>query len=114
MIRLEIIGTLGADAVFKQIDNNCYISLRAAHNDKIINDKQDKVEQTIWVQILYKSSNQKLIDILKKGVRVYARGYFSAHIYDSAKLHCKAISYNMYATELEVCSIITSNNNVPF
>lgn len=111
MIRLEIIGTLGADAVFKQIENNCYISLRAAHNDKTRNEKGDTVINTTWVQILYKSSNQKLVDMMKKGTRIYARGHFSAHIYDSAKLHCKSIAYNMYATELEICSMIKDNSN---
>lgn len=116
MLRCEIIGTIGADAVFKQIDTNCYVSFRAAHNDNRINDKGEKIETTVWMQILYKSSNPKLLESLKKGTRIYARGFFNAHIYDSAKLHCKAIAYSMYASELEICSIIKEKDTqtIPF
>lgn len=111
MFRTEIIGTLGADAEFKQVNNECYISLRVAHNDIVRTDTGERVEQTTWINVMYKSSSQKLLTLLVKGSRIFVRGFLSAHIYDSKQLRCKAIAYSIYATEFEICSLNNSSSS---
>lgn len=98
MIKVMIIGNLGADAVVKNINGVDYVSFSVAHSVK----KNTGEEKTTWVDCLMRGSGS-LVQYLVKGQMVWILGDFDGRIYDSAKYHCKMISYSCFVDTLRLC-----------
>ncbi len=50
MIKLEIVGNLGADAEIKQYNGNKFVSFRVAHSEKWVDRQTGAITtQTTWV-----------------------------------------------------------------
>lgn len=110
MLRLEMIGNLGADAQI--IDNNGhkFCSFRVAHTDKWKNPTTgQETTQTTWVSCTINGDGGKLLPYLKKGVKVFIRGSQSINMYNSAKTHQLEASLNCAVWEIELCGSASDN-----
>lgn len=97
MLRLEAIGNLGADAKKKVIESREYVSFDVAVSRR---DKAGQ-EHTTWVSVL--SRNEAILPYLKKGTKVFVRGYLSVSTYKtSTGISLPSISVS--ATEIELLS----------
>lgn len=97
MLRLEAIGNLGADAKKKVIDSREYTAFDIAVSKK---DKTGQ-EHTTWVSVL--SRNEAILPYLKKGTKVFVRGYLSVSTYKtSTGISLPSISVS--ASEIELLS----------
>lgn len=99
MLKLEIIGNLGADAQEKSFgDGSKAITFNVAHTEKY-----DGREETVWVSVFLDARRDKVAQFLTKGTKVFIRGRVWLRIYDSAKYHKKMAGFSMWADELELC-----------
>lgn len=94
MLKLEVIGNLGGDAVVSEINGKKYITFNVAHSER---------ESTTWVSVFLDVHRQNVAQYLVRGTKVYVRGRCWLRVYDSAKYHCKMAGISMWADDLELC-----------
>lgn len=104
MIRIEMIGNLGADAEVKDYNGRKFISFRIAHTDKWI-DRATNQEHTstVWASCTINGDGGNLRPYLQKGVKVFVRGSMSMNIYSSPKSHQMECGLNIAVWEIELC-----------
>lgn len=82
MLKAEIIGNLGADAVRNQGNDGTYISFRVAHSTTYTNRNSEEVtKNTTWVSCTMNGDGGNLLPYLKSGEKVYVRGNLSSRIF---------------------------------
>lgn len=82
MLKAEIIGNLGADAVRNQGNDGTYISFRVAHSTTYTNRNSGEVtKNTTWVSCTMNGDGGNLLQYLKSGEKVYVRGNLSSRIF---------------------------------
>lgn len=102
MLKLQVIGNLGADAQLKVSNGNEFVSFRVAHTEKFEKDGS-KLTNTTWVDVIWSGNGGQLLPYLKKGVKVFVDGYPSFRIYDSEKSRCKMVGVSISARSIELC-----------
>ena len=104
MIKLEIIGNLGADAEIKQYNGNKFVSFRVAHTDKWVDQQTGVIStQTTWVSCSLNGDGGALTSYLKKGTKVFVRGTPNFVVYSSPKTHKMETGINLFVREVELC-----------
>jgi single-strand DNA-binding protein len=74
MIKLQIIGHLGKDAIVNNVNGKQVINFTVAHTEKW-KDAQGVVnEKTTWVDCAWWSDRNGVVPFLKKGKQVYVEG----------------------------------------
>lgn len=104
MIKMEIIGNLGADAEVKVYNGNKFVSFRVAHTDKWVDQQTGVIStQTIWVSCSLNGDGGGLTPYLKKGTKVFVRGTPNFVTYSSPKTHKMETGVNLFVREVELC-----------
>lgn len=103
MIKVEVIGNLGADCEVKQSNGNRFGACRIAHTEKYTDAQGNVHESTIWVDIVIPDAENKVIPYLKAGVKVFVRGNASLRVYSSQKDRCMKAGLTINAREIELC-----------
>lgn len=103
MIKVEVIGNLGADCEVKQSNGNRFGACRVAHTEKYTDAQGNVHESTIWVDIVIPDAENKVIPYLKAGVKVFVRGNASLRVYSSQKDRCMKAGLTINAREIELC-----------
>lgn len=80
MIRLQLIGHLGHDAVQRYVNGKTVLGFRMAHTERYTNKDGIMQEKTIWVDCSY-WEHEKVGPYLMTGTRVYVDGSPSAEVY---------------------------------
>ena len=110
MLKLQVIGNLGADARLVNSNGNEFVSMRVAHSENYtVNGKQST--WTIWVDCTLNGNGGNLLQYLKKGAKVFVEGYPSFRVYDSAQNHCKMVGVRISVRSIELCG--GSTDKVP-
>lgn len=104
MIKMEIIGNLGADAEVKVYNGNKFVSFRVAHTDKWVDQQTGVIStQTTWVSCSLNGDGGALTPYLKKGTKVFVRGTPNFVTYSSPKTHKFETGVNLFVREIELC-----------
>lgn len=103
MIKVEVIGNLGADCEVKQSNGNKFGACRLAHTEKYTDAQGNVHESTMWVDIVIPDAENKVIPYLKAGVKVFVRGNASLRVYSSQKDRCMKAGLTINAREIELC-----------
>lgn len=104
MIKMEIIGNLGADAEVKAYNGNKFVSFRVAHTDKWVDQQTGVIStQTIWVSCSLNGDGGGLTPYLKKGTKVFVRGTPNFVVYSSPKTRKMETGVNLFVREVELC-----------
>lgn len=76
MLRLEIIGKLGADAQVKSHNGSEFVSFNVAHNrNRVDNETGEVVRQdVVWVMCALNGNGGNLLQFLRKGTLVCCSG----------------------------------------
>lgn len=74
MIKLQIVGNLGADCIQKEVNGKTVINFNVAHSEKFKDGQGNLVEKTIWVNCAYWTDKTAIAQYLTKGKTVYAEG----------------------------------------
>ncbi len=74
MIKLQVIGNLGKDAVVNNVNGKSVINFSVAHTEKFKDAQGVQKDKTIWVECAYWTDRTAIAPYLKKGTQVYAEG----------------------------------------
>lgn len=111
MLKVEIIGNLGADAEVKEANGSKFVTMRVAHSVRIDDGTGDRRERTDWVDVVLSNTESKVIPFLKAGVKVFVRGNASLRAYSSPKDRCWKAGLSVSAFEIELVG--GSSDEVP-
>lgn len=104
MIKMEIIGNLGADAQLQSVNGNTFVSFRIANTDAWTDKTTGEIKKnTQWVSCSLNGNGGNLLPFLKKGVKVFVRGNAQIVIYSSPKSHQMEAGVNLFVREIELC-----------
>lgn len=97
MLKVSIIGYLGQDAQLKTFNNVNYVSFSVAHTEKWKDSKTgNDIEKTQWVSCLKRiGDSDKLVQLMKKGSKVYVDGSLSAKTFDNKGVVEVALNCNV-------------------
>ncbi len=74
MIKLQIVGHLGKDAIVKEVNGKNVINYSVAHSEKYKDAQGVQKEKTTWVECAYWSDKTAVAPYLTKGTLVYSEG----------------------------------------
>ena len=74
MIKLQIIGFLGKDAVLNNVNGKSVINFTVAHTEKYKDSTGTPKEKTTWVDCAYWTDRTAIAPYLKKGSSVFTEG----------------------------------------
>ena len=100
MLKLEVIGHIGSDAVLKDFNGKKYIAFNVAHSERYKDPQGNPVERTTWVSVL-KPGESGILPYLKKGTGVYVCGDLSVKIYVDSRRQTQA-GVNCLAREVQL------------
>lgn len=104
MIKVEIIGNLGADAQLQEKNGNRFVAFRVANTDKWVDKSTGQVIQsTQWISCTLNGDGGALLPYLKRGAKVFVRGNAQFVIYSSAKTRQMEVGVNLFVREIELC-----------
>lgn len=83
MIEFFIIGNLGADAVMNKNGDSSIINFSVCHSETTKKRQEAQETKKHWVDCAYFIDSSELLELLKKGTLVYAKGF------PSTKVHMK-------------------------
>ncbi len=81
MIKLQIVGNLGADCIQKEVNGKNVINFNVAHTEKFKDAQGNLKERTTWVNCAYWTDRTAVAQYLKKGKQVYVEGSPEAEAY---------------------------------
>lgn len=74
MIKLQIIGNLGKDAVVNNVNGKTVINFNVAHTERYKDAQGVTKDKTTWVDCAYWTDRTAVAPYLKKGTQVYTEG----------------------------------------
>lgn len=114
MIKVEIIGNLGADAQLQVYNGNKYVSFRIANTDSWTDKATGEIKKsTQWVSCTLNGDGGALTPYLKKGTKVFVRGNAQFVVFSSAKSHQMEVGVNLFVREIELCGGNKENEQTP-
>lgn len=81
MIKLQIVGNLGADCIQKEVNGKNVINFNVAHTEKFKDAQGNLKEKTIWANCAYWTDRTAVAQYLKKGKQVFVDGSPEVEIY---------------------------------
>lgn len=118
MLKIEVIGNLGADAEKRSVNGSTFVALRVCHSHKIVNQSTGEVtEESVWLSCTWPGDGGKLLQFLKKGQKVFIRGNGSLRTFKSNKDGLMHAGLNIRVGEIELCGFAPQeqkNDNAPF
>lgn len=104
MMKLEVIGNLGADAELKMGNGDKFVSFRVADSRKFIDKATGEVVASVnWVSCTMNGDGGNLMPYLKKGTKVFLRGIPTFKVFTSSKDGKAHAGVNLSVFELELC-----------
>lgn len=104
MIKIEVIGNLGADAQLQMVNGSKFVSFRVANTDAWTDKQTGEIKKsTQWISCTLNGDGGALTQYLKKGTKVFVRGNAQIVIYSSPKTHQMEAGVNLFVREIELC-----------
>lgn len=102
MMKLSLIGNLGADARLENSNGGDFVAFNVAHTETIKKADGTKLERTTWVSCTINGRNEGLFPYLKKGTRVFVWGDPTFRTFHSEKQRMLAVGVNLFVRSLEL------------
>ncbi|MEO8172797.1 MAG: single-stranded DNA-binding protein [Sediminibacterium sp.] len=74
MIKLQVIGNLGKDALVNNVNGKNVINFAVAHTERFKDAQGNQKDKTTWVDCAYWTDRTAVAPYLKKGTQVYVEG----------------------------------------
>ncbi|GAC1443830.1 MAG: single-stranded DNA-binding protein [Sediminibacterium sp.] len=74
MIKLQVIGNLGKDAILNNVNGKNVINFTVAHTERFKDAQGNQKDRTTWVDCAYWTDRAGIAPYLKKGTQVYVEG----------------------------------------
>ena len=103
MFKGQIIGNLGTDAELRVHNDNKFISFKVANSERYTAQDGTVHETLQWISVTWNGDGGKLLQYLKKGVKVYVTGTLTIGTYSSPKERRILPDINLRADYIELC-----------
>lgn len=103
MLKVELIGNLGADVEIKDANGSKFATFRVADTAKYKTQEGEDRTVTNWVDCTMNNVESKVLPFLKAGVKVFVRGNANLRVYSSKKDRCMKAGLQVSVTEVELC-----------
>lgn len=103
MLKVELIGNLGADVEVKESNGSKFATFRVASSEKFKGQNGEEKTVTNWIDCSYNNVESKVLEYLKAGVKVFVRGNASLRVYSSKKDRCMKAGLQVLVNEIELC-----------
>lgn len=110
MLKIDVIGNLGAQAETKTQNGESFVTFRVAATNKYTNKQTGEIkEDTTWISCIWKGDHSRVIPFMTVGTKVYVRGdaVLKMYVGHDGQKHA---GLNVRVNELELCG---SRNNNP-
>jgi single-strand DNA-binding protein len=84
MIKLQVIGNLGKDAIVNEVNGKSVINFNVAHTERFKDAQGNPKDRTTWVDCSYWTDRTAVAPYLKKGTQVYVEGTPDVRTYTTA------------------------------
>lgn len=74
MIKLQVIGNLGKDALVNNVNGKNVINFTVAHTERFKDAQGNQKDKTVWVDCAYWTDRTAVAPYLKKGTQVFVEG----------------------------------------
>lgn len=74
MIKLQVIGNLGKDALVNSVNGKNVINFTVAHTERFKDAQGNQKDKTVWVDCAYWTDRTAVAPYLKKGTQVFVEG----------------------------------------
>lgn len=111
MLKVELIGNLGAGVEVKESNGSQFATFRVADTSRYKTQSGEDKEVTNWIDCSYNNVESKVLPYLKAGVKVFVRGNASLRVYSSKKDRCMKAGLQVSVQEIELCG--GNNDTVP-
>lgn len=106
MLKLTIIGNLGADAELRKDQGREFVSLSIAHTERRRGADGAEREVTTWVSATLNGDGGNLLPFLKKGTKVFAYGDCDVRTFHSEKERCLKAGLKLFIRNIELVGSI--------
>ena len=111
MLKLEVIGNLGANAETKTQNGETFVTMRVAATNKYANRETGEIiENTTWVSCIWRGDHSRVTPFLTVGTKVFVRGDAALKMYVGHDGQ-KHAGLNVRVQELELCGSKSDNSN---
>lgn len=83
MIKLQVIGNLGKDAIVNNVNGKNVINFTVAHTERYRDAQGNQKDKTTWVDCAYWTDRTAVAPYLKKGTQVYVEGQPDVRTYNT-------------------------------
>jgi single-strand DNA-binding protein len=91
MVKMQVIGNLGKDAIINTVNGKTVINFSVAHTKSYTNQQGQKVESTLWVDCAWWLDRTTIAQYLKKGQQVWVEGEPSVDTYTGQDRQARAV-----------------------
>jgi len=84
MIKLQVIGNLGKDALVNNVNGKTVINFNVAHTERYKDAQGNQKDRTTWVDCSYWTDRTAVAPYLKKGTQGYVEGTPDVRSYTTA------------------------------
>ena len=110
MLKIEVIGNLGATAEVKSNTGEKFVTFRVASTNKYTNKQTGEItEDTTWISCIWRGEHPRVTPFLTQGTKVFVRGDAVLKIYIGHDGN-KHAGLNLRVQELELCGSKPQNN----
>ena len=103
MLKIEVIGNLGAAAEVKSNNGEKFVTFRVASTNKYTNKQTGEItEDTTWISCIWRGEHSRVTPFLTQGTKVFVRGDAVLKIYIGHDGN-KHAGLNLRVQELELC-----------
>ena len=74
MIKLQVIGNIGKDAIVNNVNGKNVINFNVAHTERFKDAQGNQKDKTVWVDCAYWTDKTAVAPYLKKGTQVFVDG----------------------------------------
>lgn len=115
MIRINVIGNLGKDAIVNNVNGKTVINFSVAHTEKFKDKQGNAMDKTTWVDCSYWTDKTAIAPYLKKGTQVFVEGQPEVRTYDKdgktySNLSARVMSVQLLGGKTEAAPV--NNRNV--
>lgn len=110
MLKIEVIGNLGAAAEGKSNNGEKFVTFRVASTNKYVNKQTGEIiEDTTWVSCIWRGEHTRVTPFLTQGTKVFVRGDAALKIFIGHDGN-KHAGLNLRVQELELCGSKTQTD----
>lgn len=102
MLKLTIIGNLGADAEVHNENGQKFVSLSIAHSERRKQNDGTEKEITEWISATLNGDGGNLLPYLKKGTKVFAYGDCATRLFHSEKDRMMKAGLRLFIRNIEL------------